>query len=239
MNDEITIELDRHALEAVPIFPLPGTVLLPHTLLSLHIFEPRYRQMMAHCVATHRVMAIAMLQEEGGQPDEHGRPPVYPMAGLGYIRRSARLPDGRYNTVIQGIGRIDIGHEHPPHQAFRRARAQLFEDPVLTTEDSETLAAGHALRALSTRLLDHSGGDELLSGLCHLEPGRLADTIAATIIDDTQERQHILETTNVFKRIQLVSGIIGAMLIEKEAEERVLSVTDSNLPGWGTVTGKA
>ncbi|MEL6189610.1 MAG: LON peptidase substrate-binding domain-containing protein [Myxococcota bacterium] len=57
MTEELTIEIDPSALEAVPIFPLPGTVLLPQTLVSLHVFEPRYRNMMAYCLEEHRVMA--------------------------------------------------------------------------------------------------------------------------------------------------------------------------------------
>ena len=238
MNDDMTIELDKSALDAVPIFPLPGTVLLPHTLISLHVFEPRYRQMMAHCLKTHRIMAIAMLKELGN-PDPHGRPPIYEMAGLGYIRRSARLPDGRYNTVIQGIARVNVSKEYPPTTAFRQAQAELIEDQSAPEENQTVRTAGHALQALCSRAFAHPGGAELLDGLTRLEPGRLADTIAATVIDDAQERQRILEATAVLERIQLVSGALGALLLDRDEDEKIQSAVDSNLPSWGIVPGKA
>ncbi|MBX2810652.1 MAG: LON peptidase substrate-binding domain-containing protein [Myxococcales bacterium] len=240
MNEEMTIELDKQALEAVPIFPLPGTVLLPHTLLSLHIFEPRYRKMMAHCIENHRIIAITMLQERG-EPDAHGRPPVFSMAGLGYIRRSAKLPDGRYNAVIQGIARVLLEDEHPPAQCFRRGQAALIEDPPLKTAANCTSirTAGHALQALCCRAFAHPNGAELLDELGQLEPGRLADTVAATVIDEVYERQRILEATDVLKRIELVSGAIGTLLLNQEFNETEPSVTETNLPRWGIVPGKA
>ncbi|NJK88052.1 MAG: hypothetical protein HC923_00765, partial [Myxococcales bacterium] len=69
-------------LDQVPVFPLPGTVLLPRTLIQLHIFEPRYRAMTEDCIEGTRLMIIAML-DPNGTPDEHGRPAVHRVAGLG------------------------------------------------------------------------------------------------------------------------------------------------------------
>lgn len=236
MTNDLTIEIDQAALDAVPIFPLPGTVLLPHTLVSLHIFEPRYRQMMSYCLGGHRVMALAMLDERG-EPDEYGRPPVYPIAGLGYVRRSARLPDGRYNIVLEGVARVDVSLEHPPDTAFRRAAARLLPDAE-GEEAASVQAASHALRALCSRAFAGSESAEFMAGLAELGPGRLADTIAASAVDDVPERQRILEATDVVERLQLVSGALGFLLLDRE-EEPAPDAAEPRSMGWGITPGKA
>ena len=53
--------LPEAALADLPVFPLPQVVLFPHAMLPLHVFEPRYRTMLAHCLATHRIMAVALV----------------------------------------------------------------------------------------------------------------------------------------------------------------------------------
>lgn len=238
MSEEITIEIDQAALEAVPVFPLPGTVLLPHTLVSLHIFEPRYRQMMAYCLEGHRVMALAML-DENGQPDVHGRPPVHATAGLGYVRRSAKLPDGRYNVVLEGVARVDVGDEHPPETAFRRARARLLPDEPAEPTPKLTTAA-HALRALASRAMSAGEkGREVASALSELDPSRLADAVAAATLEDAAERQRVLETIPVGARLELVSGALGAMLLDLPEPAMTPREGEAKLPSWGVTPGKA
>src|SRR5204863_2657330 len=72
------------ALDALPIFPLPQTVLFPGALLPLHVFEPRYRSMVKDCLSTHKAMAVALIQA-GTARDDHGHPGIEPVAGVGVI----------------------------------------------------------------------------------------------------------------------------------------------------------
>ena len=78
----MTDDVPPEALASLPVFPLPGTLLLPQTMVSLHVFEPRYRKMMEHVLDGHRCLAVAML-DENGQPDTYGRPPLHAVAGVG------------------------------------------------------------------------------------------------------------------------------------------------------------
>src|SRR5258706_16373803 len=89
------------ALEALPIFPLPQTVLFPAALLPLHVFEPRYRAMVKDCLATHKAMAIALIRdsperqaEASGALQRRRLPEIAPVAGLGVIIDHAQLADG-------------------------------------------------------------------------------------------------------------------------------------------------
>jgi Lon protease-like protein len=78
----------------LPIFPLPNVVFFPHTLLPLHIFEPRYRKMLADCLAGERRLAVVLLRP-GWEADYYGRPAVHSVAGAGEIIQSEMLPNGR------------------------------------------------------------------------------------------------------------------------------------------------
>ncbi len=75
----------------IAIFPLPNVVFFPHTLLPLHIFERRYRQMLADCLAGERRLAMALLRP-GWEAGYHGRPAIYAVAGAGEIVSSETRP---------------------------------------------------------------------------------------------------------------------------------------------------
>jgi Lon protease-like protein len=225
------MSLTHAALSELPLFPLPGTVLIPGTFISLHIFEPRYRRMIEDCVEGHRCLAIAML-DENGQADLYARPPVFRVAGAGVLRRSARLPDGRFNVVLEGVARVDISDEHPPSRTYRRARARILEN-VMPANTSRLDTAVASLRALTSRVLATLDSDraEALEGLAELEDaGQLADMIAAAALKDEHERQRVLSAINLLERVELVAGALGTLLLEEEIEPA---------RGWGVTLGEA
>lgn len=235
--DPTTIPDD--ALQELPIFPLPGTVLLPGTLVSLHIFEPRYRKMMEWCIEGHRLIAIAMLNESG-VPDSHGRPPLYKIAGLGSLKRSARLPDGRYNIVVEGIGRVCLKNEHEPDRAFRRAKARLLAD---TYPEETSRSRLESTMASIRSMYQHMSAQpnnlslELTNTLNEItDPGRLADTAAAAVLEDAVEQQQILDQQDVAERLSLVAGHLGTMLLQ---EDHSFADDDAESSGWGLRPGLA
>ncbi|MCA9554799.1 MAG: LON peptidase substrate-binding domain-containing protein [Myxococcales bacterium] len=231
--NEVELELPAEALSAVPIFPLPGTVLLPGTFLSLHVFEPRYRAMMEYVIEGHRLMVVAQL-DPLAPADAHGRPGIHPVAGLGLLRRSVRLPDGRYNIVLEGLGRVDVRHELPPTLVFRRAAAELLED-VPPADPGALDAALASLKALCQQVLIQAGDPDpdVIQELNEIDdPGRLADLAAAAGLTDPQVRQQVLAEAAVDARLELVAGALGAQLLSHMDE-------DEGFPGWGIGTGKA
>lgn len=231
--DDVPLE----ALNAVPVFPLPGTVLLPRTFISLHVFEPRYREMLEDVIEGHRAMVVAMLDERG-MPDIYQRPRIHGVGGLGALRRSARLPDGRYNIVLEGLARVDISQELAPSTAYRRANGRVLCDEW--PEDRRTLDRSLAsLKALTTRALSQmlTADEDVIENLAQLDdPARLADMVAAAILNDPLERQRVLAECNIEERVQLVAGAIGALLLDNEAAE---DGPGRASPGWGIIPGKA
>src|SRR4051812_44153248 len=92
------------------LFPLPNLVLFPHAVQPLHVFEPRYRDLMAEAIASDQTIVMACLAP-GWEAHYVARPEVYPMACLGKITTYQRLPDGRYNLLLKGISRVRLGEE--------------------------------------------------------------------------------------------------------------------------------
>src|SRR5262249_30206454 len=89
------------------LFPLPNLVLFPAVVQPLHIFEPRYRTLMADALAGDRLMALALLRP-GWEEDYHQSPPVHSVVCLGKIFKEQLLPDGRYNLLLYGLARARI-----------------------------------------------------------------------------------------------------------------------------------
>ena len=108
------------ALSALPLFPLP-TVLFPGAMLPLHIFEPRYRQMIRDALESHRALAVVLIKNPA-LVDEHGHPAIADVAGAGVIVDHAELPSGRFNVLIRGRARVRIS-ELPFIEPYRRAGA--------------------------------------------------------------------------------------------------------------------
>ena len=91
----------------LPIFPLPSVVLFPHVCLPLHIFEPRYREMVGDALRGDRLIGMVLLKA-GWESDYEGRPPVYEMGCAGLVSHSERLDDGRYNIVLHGLEKFRV-----------------------------------------------------------------------------------------------------------------------------------
>jgi len=119
---------------SVPIFPLPTVVLFPNVFLPLHIFEPRYRQMVTDALAGDRIIGMVLLRP-GYEDDYEGTPPVYATGCSGLITHVENLPDGKYNLVLRGLEKFTIHNEELP------AVGRLYRSAVITPID-DSLRAG-------------------------------------------------------------------------------------------------
>jgi len=119
--------------DLLPLFPLPNVVLFPNVFLPLHIFEPRYREMVADALASDRMIGMVLLRP-GWDRDYERRPPIYAVGCSGLLTHNERLPDGRYNIVLRGIERFRIVEED--HSlSYRRAVVEPLRDMPLDAGD--------------------------------------------------------------------------------------------------------
>jgi Lon protease-like protein len=119
--------------DLLPLFPLPNVVLFPNVFLPLHIFEPRYREMVADALASDRMIGMVLLRP-GWDRDYEGRPPLYSVGCSGVLTHNERLPDGRYNIVLRGMERFRIVEEDHA-LSYRRAVVQPLPDDALDAAD--------------------------------------------------------------------------------------------------------
>jgi len=103
---------------AVPVFPLAGALLLPHTSRPLNIFEPRYLAMVDHALAGRRLIALVQ-PEDTKQESPVGDVALQPVGCLGRLVHFEESDDGRYFIVLEGITRIRLGSELETGQPFR------------------------------------------------------------------------------------------------------------------------
>lgn len=114
--------------DTVPIFPLPGALLLPRARLPLHIFEPRYLAMLDHCLSTpHRL--IGMIQPRA-EPDRPGDPPrLHAIGCAGRLTAFSETEDGRYMITLTGVSRFRVLAEAGADTPFRQARIAWADFP--------------------------------------------------------------------------------------------------------------
>lgn len=210
--------VSESALDALPIFPLPNVVLFPGAVIPLHIFEARYRDMARDALDGHGLLALARLCP-GYEHDYDQRPAIYPTAGVGSILASDLLPDGRYNLLVRGIGRVQICEELPPRRSYREGRAQPLAD--LETSRPEALAKRHhQLISLCDRLADFldEDGHKLreLARACE-QPGGCVDLVAAALVTEPDDRQELLETLDPADRTDAVIDHVGRLIAEHGA----------------------
>jgi Lon protease-like protein len=202
-------------LECVPMFPLPGVVLFPKTLLPLHIFEPRYRAMTEAALQGSREIVMGCITG-GSAGDAASTPAVFSIAGLGEIVQCERLADGRFNIVLVGRARVRI-HELPFLPPYRRVRAEVLGETDTRASESDVAALVSSATRLCASMRRADPAHELR--LPSDDPGALADACAHQLVIDADERQRLLETLDTRERLRSVTEILAVQHALLEAKQ--------------------
>jgi Lon protease-like protein len=191
--------------DVIPIFPLPKVVLLPAEVLPLHIFEPRYIELVRDAVASHKV--IGMVEVLPGHEHElpHS-PPVREVGCVGFIATHQELDDGRFLMWLLGLERFHIEQELEVPTSYRQVRVQYQP----TTESPKRLAGIRPLRQeLRTLLpefvdLDESSRELFARHMAEVSDAQLI-ALASQILEISSERkQSLLEAGTLSERFLMV-----------------------------------
>jgi Lon protease-like protein len=200
MDDE-ALFIPQH----VPLFPLPEVVLFPRTILPLHIFEPRYRKMIADALDGDRTVAVALLKP-GYEPLYYTRrAPIHATIGVGRIVESEQLADGNYNLLLRGVARATIVEESRD-QDYRVARVE----PVETFCSHDAGQATKLRRELYAAIRGNRGLDPdlrrhwLRLARADVELDALSDLIAAGVPIEAEVRQCLLDEPDAFARATML-----------------------------------
>jgi Lon protease-like protein len=188
----------------IPIFPLPNVVLFPNVFLPLHIFEPRYRTMIADALEGDRIIGMVLLQP-GYESNYEGRPPVFAVGCAGVITHSEPLGEGKYNIVLRGLERFRITGEDSD-KAYRLAHVDLLPENVPEEHRGELRRHRQRLEALLAVALERSGSEPRFPPAVADED--LVNALAQYIELDPLERQALLEQDGVLARCRALVDLL-------------------------------
>lgn len=189
--------------EALPLFPLPNVLLYPEAVIPLHLFEPRYRQMMADMVQSGEDRLVIAALRPGYEQTYHEAPPVYDLAGVGRLLKCHRLADGRWNVVLQGERRAKILAEVASGRLYRRVRVMELTEPRVPDDEPSGL-----LGRLACALRSVVGGELCIPDCAHA--GYLADVLLLQLPVPFAERQRLFSIVDPGERARRVLDAVGA-----------------------------
>ncbi|MGH7884298.1 MAG: LON peptidase substrate-binding domain-containing protein [Thermodesulfobacteriota bacterium] len=201
----------------IPIFPLSTVVFFPNTLLPLHIFEPRYREMLRDAENSEKLLGMTLLRP-GWEKDYFGNPDVFNITGIGRIISSETFEDGKSNVVLYGLKRAKIV-EIFNDKSYRTARIELLEN---ISEKSSEVLKEKILYMISTwnDMLDERHENYKIKVNAELSLGKLTDILASVLISNVFEKQKFLEELNIDKRAEMIFSFL-------EARSKMLAVTSA------------
>jgi Lon protease-like protein len=211
---------DPADLRALPIFPLPNAALFPTAALPLHVFEPRYRELVRDALLGNRAMAVARLKP-GFESSYEGRPPVFEVSGAGIIEAHRELGDGRFDILLRGVTRVRILNEHPPLQKYRLVNAESLVDRPSAPELAS--AFHERLRALWPALAPHLPEPTRdLQGFTRDAEGAgmLSDRLASALFGDPELTQRLLEELDPAERLRIVTDELSEIAERLSAPRR-------------------
>lgn len=197
---------------AIPIFPLPNVVLFPNVFLPLHIFEPRYRQMVADALDGDRIIGMVLLRP-GWEEDYEGRPPVYAIGCAGVVTTAERLSDGRYNIVLQGLEKFRIMDEemHQGHRPYRVAQVDGIPEANTADERDAMRSERRRLEALLVPQPEGHGADPKLPPSMADED--LVNALAQYLELEPVEKQALLEREGLLARCRSLIELLEMKVI--------------------------
>lgn len=195
------------ALESLPLFPLSQVVLFPMARLPLHVFEPRYRTMLADCLSSFGVMGIAMVPDPADVIDDRGHPRLARVAGVGFVAEHEPMQDGRSNIVLVGMERVRL-EELPFEAPYRRAKATVLKSKETRVSDNDRAALVASATAF-VRDVKRRQQDFDLELPPNLSAGALADLCAHHLVLSPEVRQAALEELDPAARVALVTRELG------------------------------
>ena len=222
-----TKHIRLECFDSIPVFPLNHVHLFPGCLLSLHIFEPRYIDLLKYAMDHDDVLAIADPQSviDLHQPDLYCKytPHVPPLVGAGFIVDVKKTRIDTYNVLLQGINRLEILEEHPMDHRFRQFSTRFKEDDPV---DSDQLTLSNIqLRQLIVQLgQSHPDFEDVTSSLLqhYVNPDIFTHLIVSQLTESKKLKKQIFLETNPLLRNEIIEEEVGRLIVS--------SLDDSKLP---------
>jgi len=186
---------------------LPNVVLFPQMPLPLHVFEPRYRKMVADVLDTHRTIGMTLLRPDW-EADYHGRPPVYTVGCAGRMDQCDPLEDGRFDILLRGLTRFRILEEHAG-EPYRLATIEALADMP-----GERAALDDARRKVVAAIGRSADGPSVLVMQPELPHDLFVNALCQSLPLSPVERQSLLDCDTILGRYNRLLEVLEFKLLE-------------------------
>lgn len=210
---QIVCDPVRMTVRRISIFPLTGAILFPGMQLPLHIFEPRYRDLIGDSLARDRM--VGMIQPRG----QGGNPPLFEVGCLGRIGDVEAMEDGRYNVILEGLQRFTVIKELDVTTSFRQVQADLWEEDEAA--DALSIAERASLEIESRRFADAQGYAVDWAAVGQLDDYSLVNAIAQIAPFDYAAKQALLEARGLSDRADLIVQLMQFFGRHDGSDDRV------------------
>lgn len=197
------MEMEITLPDEVPVMTLPNVTFFPQALLPLHIFEPRYRQMLKDVLASNRLFAVTGLNQKLALQGDQFEPP-HRIASVGIVRACQENENGTSNLLLQGICRVEF-LEILADEPYRRMRIRaLASEPVDDEAENVRLRTELARLILLKQKFGAAVPTEMADFLRTVDdPEVFIDLAAFSLCENAALKQRLLETLNVRRRLEL------------------------------------
>ena len=192
----------------LPLFPLPNMVFFPNTRVPLHIFEPRYRQMIDDALATDQRVGIVLLRP-GWEADYFGAPAIHICGTLGTIEQAVPLDDGRFNILLRGDVRFRVVGEVST-QPYRTAR--VIAQPETRRTVDESYAQREWLADLSRQYLRYLPEQSPVPEIDTVGLDALTNALIMSLNLEVEEKQRLLEIDDMILRAEQVGNELSSRI---------------------------
>jgi Lon protease-like protein len=186
----------------LPLFPLPNLVFFPNTRLPLHVFEPRYREMVKDVLDGDQRFGIVLLRQ-GWETDYFGAPAVHECGTVGTIEQAVPLDDGRYNILVRGDVRFRILGEIS-RVPYRTARVVAAPENEKSPEQSYSQRTW--LADLSQQYLRYLPDQSAVPEIETVDLNALTNALIMSLNLEPEEKQRLLEIDDIIRRAEEVGG---------------------------------
>lgn len=197
--------------EVLPIFPLPGAVLLPRGRLPLNIFEPRYLAMLDDTLKSeHRLIGMIQPFESGEQP-----PKIRSIGCAGRVSSLSETDDGRYLIVLSGISRFRVREELEGFTPYRRVAVGWddFKSDQNVDEDTPSFDRKGFLELLK-RYFESASLSSDWDAMRDAEPEMLVNSLSMMCPFAVEEKQALLEAPQLSDRIETLTALMEFAIAE-------------------------
>ncbi len=211
---------DRAESAVLPVLPLRDVVVFPHMVIPL--FVGREKSIRALEQAMEADKRIVLVAQRSAETDDPGASDLYPVGTLATVLQLLKLPDGTIKVLVEGVDRARVDRVAEKDGTLA-GRASVIES-VEAREAREIEAVARSLMGLFEQYVKSNRKlpPELLQTLAGIEePSRLADTIAANLGVRLADKQRLLETADVFERLELLVGLVDGEIDVQQLEKRI------------------